>query len=219
MTKKGSKLIFFDLDGTLVDGYEYIWQYLYGYFGVEKMKADQLKGDYTQKKIEYGEWVLGCIGILVEAGMDKSRLESALCRLQPTKGAHETLDKLRQRGYKIYVVSGGVDTVIKAVLGSDIMFDGVAINKLVFSNSGEICNVTPTKYDMENKAKYIQKTAKENGTSASRCIFVGDNLNDIDAAAAAGVSIAFNCKSPELSRASTHNVESRDLRDILRYTP
>jgi phosphoserine phosphatase len=48
-------------------------------------------------------------------------------------------------------------------------------------------------------------------------VFVGDNYNDVAAMRAAGLGIAFNCKSEELAQVADVVVAGRDLREILKY--
>jgi phosphoserine phosphatase len=58
--------------------------------------------------------------------------------------------------------------------------------------------------------------AREN-VSLARCAFVGDHLNDLAAARAAGLAIAFNPKSPELEAAAQVVLRGPDLRVILEH--
>lgn len=46
---------------------------------------------------------------------------------------------------------------------------------------------------------------------------MGDNVNDVEAALAAGTSIAFNAKSDKLVQVATYHLETSNLKDILTY--
>lgn len=212
------KLIFFDLDGTLVDGFEYIYQHLWEYFGVEKEQTHEVLKKYLRGEITYEAWVQNDVRLLREAGATKTTILKAIGLLRPMKGAIDTLEELKKRGYKIFVVSGGIDLVVDAVFPAhEHLFDEIFINRYFFDEKGHIAKAVPTKYDMEHKATCIKDTAAKYGADPIDCVFVGDNVNDIKASVAAGVSIAFNAKSSELVEVATHHVESNDLRDILQY--
>jgi len=214
-----AKLIFFDLDGTLVDGFEYIYQHLWEYFGVEKEQTREVLKKYLRGEITYDAWVQNDVRLLREAGATKTTILKAIGLLKPMKGAVETLEELKKRGYKIFVVSGGIDLVIEAVFPEHRhLFDEIFINQYFFDDDGQITKAVPTKYDMEHKATCIKDTAVKYRVEPNDCVFVGDNVNDVDAALVAGTSIAFNAKSAELVDAATYHVESNDLRDILQYT-
>lgn len=213
-----TKLIFFDLDGTLIDGYEYIYQHLWEYFGVDTTETRKVLKQYLNKEVTYEEWVMNDVRLLQEAGATKPKILEAIKSLRPMKNAVAVLRALRERGYKIFVVSGGIDLVIEAVFGlNNNLFDDEFINKYEFDESGNLIGATPTKYDMEHKATCLKDVSTRYGLAPKDCIFIGDNVNDVDAALLAGTSIAFNSKSEQLVEAATHHVKSSDLNDILQY--
>jgi phosphoserine phosphatase SerB len=214
-----TKLIFFDLDGTLVDGMEYIYQHLWEYFGVNKDLTRQTIQKYLNKEISYEEWVNTDIKLLQDAGATKQNIMDAIMDLHPMEGAINTLRALKNMGYKIIVVSGGIDLVLEAVYGDEakVLFDEVFINKYKFDESGKLTGAESTKYDMEDKGTCIRDMAAKYNVDIAACVFVGDNENDVAAALVAGKSIAFNSKSERLVEVSTHHVESNDLREILQF--
>ena len=66
--KKKSKVVIFDLDGTLISGIEYIYSHLWEYFDVAHEKHKQPVLDYLNKRITYEQWVKEDIRLLKEAG-------------------------------------------------------------------------------------------------------------------------------------------------------
>lgn len=211
-----AKLIFFDLDGTLIDGYEYIYVHLWEYFGVDLNETREALKRYFSGKITYEEWVGNDVRLLRSAGATKAKILQAISSLRPMKGAIDTLRELRQKGYRIFVVSGGIDLVVDAIFPDHAdLFEQVYINRYVFNDDGTINHAIPTKYDVEHKATCIKDVARKFGQTPADCVFVGDNVNDVQAALTAGTSIAFNSKSEELVQVATHHVQSNDLSDIL----
>jgi phosphoserine phosphatase len=156
------------------------------------------------------------VRLLREAGATKATILKAIGQLRPMRSAIETLEELRRSEYKIFIVSGSINLVVEAVYPAHLhLFDEIFINRFYFDEAGLITHAVPTKYDMEHKATCIKDTATRYKVDINDCVFVGDNINDVEAALVAGVSIAFNAKSDELVQAATHHVESNDLRDIL----
>ena len=212
-------LVFFDLDGTLVDGYDYIYQHLWGYFGVEKAQTREVLQKYLRKEISYPEWVKNDVRLLQGAGATKAKILEAVQVLKPMEGAVTTVRTLQAHGFKVFVISGGIDLVIEAVFGDAAaeLFTDVFINRYIFDENGNLIDAVPTPYDMEHKATCIKVTAEKYGLTPEDCYFIGDNENDVDAATLAGTSIAFNNKSDMLAQVATHTVDSKNLEDILPF--
>src|SRR5688500_17856217 len=118
MTKK-LRLAFFDLDGTLIDGFEYIYQHLWEYYGVEKEQTREVLKQYLRGEISYEDWVKNDVRLLQEAGATRESMLEAIGKLYPMTGAIETIKTLQANGFKIFVLSGGIDLVVDAVFGTD----------------------------------------------------------------------------------------------------
>jgi HAD superfamily phosphoserine phosphatase-like hydrolase len=217
-TTATQKLIFFDLDGTLVDGLEYIYQHLWEYFGIDKARPKAALQRYLRGEITYPEWIAHDVALFQEVGATKASILEAVQVLYPMEGVFEVLETLSRRGHKLFVLSGSMDLLVGAVLGDGAtFFEDIFINRYIFDDRGHIVRAIPTKYDMEHKATCIKDMARKYDVDIEDCIFIGDNINDVDAALVAGTSIAFNCKSDKLVQAATHHVASNDLRDILQH--
>ncbi len=217
---KQRHLVFFDLDGTLIDGLEYSWIHMYEYYNIDRETTKQLFGMYMSNELTYSEWTKACVELLVAAGADRSSLARCFENVKLHDGASLVLSELKARGYQLFVVSGSVDVAMDAVDPSlKTHFDDVFINQLIFDTEDMLVGVKPTPYDMEGKALCIADTCKKYGVPISEAVFVGDNDNDVHAAAVAGISIAFNSTSSELAKAATFNVDQKDLRAILKHIP
>ena len=210
------KLIFFDLDGTLLDGLEYSWTLLWEYFGIPSELHRAPIKKYLAGTITYQEWVDYDVKLLQDHGATKARITAAFANIKPHLGAIECLEELKKRGYKIFVISGGVDFAVTIGLGEhERLIDEIFINKLYFDKAGQLTHADATPYDLEHKATGIKEIAERHGVEPESCIFVGDNDNDVHAALAAGASIAFNSTSEPLIEAATHHIKTKDLRAIL----
>ncbi|MBI2798203.1 HAD-IB family phosphatase [Candidatus Saccharibacteria bacterium] len=218
MKDEQTKLIFFDLDGTLTDGCEFVFGHVWDYFNLDHELSKKLIADFNAGRLSYEDWVKEDIRIFKEAGVTRDEMIRSFGKIYVTKGAHEVLGVLKGENYKIFVVSGGIDLVIYHLFPHwQEIFEDIFINKYIFDPQGSIADAIPTPYDFEHKATCIRDMAKKYGVNIDQTVFVGDNHNDIHAAIAAGTSVAFNCKSDQLVQVATHHVESNDLRDILPY--
>jgi phosphoserine phosphatase len=208
-------LVCFDVDGTLVDDTVFIWQTLHDHFATDPAARRRAHDDFFAGRITYADWFGWDLRLLSAAGATRSRIREVLEMLRPMEGAREALLDLHGRGHTLAIVSGSLDIVV-AHLFSDIPFKHVLLNHLEFGDDGRIAGGTPTPYDLEGKADGLRELCRREGIAPARAAFVGDNVNDLWIAKAAGLSIAFNCKSDELRAACHLEVPGRDLRAVAR---
>ena len=72
----------------------------------------------------------------------------------------------------------------------------------------------PTPYDLDGKADGLRALARQENLTPEQTAFIGDNDNDIWIAKAAGLAIAFNCKSDALRSICHAEVTVKDLRAL-----
>ena len=213
-------LICFDVDGTLIDdedGTSNIWRQIHIYCGDEGLN-DQRFDEFMRGDITYAEWVDLDIGDWQAEGVTEEMMLSAVSQLQLMNGARETAFELVRRGYRLAVISGSLNIGLDNLF-PDHPFRPVFINRVFFHENGEISHWEATPFDLEHKSLALHELAAEEGLSLDECAFIGDNFNDIDVARAAGFSVAFNCKSPELETVASEVIHEKDLRKILPFFP
>ena len=209
-------LVCFDLDGTLVDDTIYIWKTLHRDLKTDGAKRKKAQEDFFAKKITYAQWFNNDLKLMREAGAVKSAFIKILNTLKPMQGAKKTLQTLKANGHKIAVISGSLDIVVDHLF-ADFAFDHILINKIYFNKNGTIKGGTPTMYDMEGKANGLEELCQLENITTAKAAFIGDNINDIHIAKAAGFSIAFNCKSPLLSQICNVEIHQKDMTKILKH--
>jgi HAD superfamily phosphoserine phosphatase-like hydrolase len=213
-----NKLVFFDLDGTLLTGMEYSWQHLWQYFNVDKSLTKPLAVKYFSGEITYEAWVDACCDLLKERSITLKMLEEAFSEITPVEGAREVLYTLKDKGYLLFVISGGISVALDVGLPEEkALFEAVFINQFNFDERGVLLSAIATPYDGESKATCVLDMAAQYDSKLEDTVFIGDNDNDVAAARTAGISIAFNSKSEELNKIATHVATTDDLREILAY--
>jgi phosphoserine phosphatase len=213
------KLIVFDLDGTIFDGTESIWQTLHEFFGIEKHPERMgTKERYISGKISYREWAEKDIDLMRRHGANRETIMKAFSKVKLMEGSIETLEILKKKGFKIGIISGSLDVLLnKLIPNHNKLFDYVYINKLSFDKEGKITKLESTPFDLANKARGLEEICRFEGISPKECIFVGDHDNDVEVSKISGFAIAFNSKSKGLNKVADVIVRKKDLREILKY--
>lgn len=213
------KLICFDVDGTLIDdgdGQLNIWKQIHRRFGVSDEENDRRFEQFRRGEITYTEWVDIDVGGWQAGGVTRDMILSVVAELQLMRGARETAFELVRRGYRLCVISGSIEIGLENLF-PDHPFRPVFINRIFFSPDGRISGWQATPFDLEEKSLALRRVAEEEGLSVKECAFVGDNYNDVDVAAIAGFSIAFNSKSKDLDAVASEVICEKDLSRILPY--
>lgn len=211
---KPPALVAFDVDGTLVDDTIFVWETLHESFGTDRAARAAAQADYMAGRITYADWFEHDIRSLLALGADRDGMLAAIAGMRPMAGAHETLAALRHAGVVLVVISGSLDFVLDRLFPNHPFAD-VLINHVGFAADGRLAEWRPTPFDMDHKAAGLRHLAAKHGVPLERCAFVGDHFNDVEVARAAGLGIAFNCKSAALLEAADVWVDSQDLRDVL----
>jgi len=212
------RMVCFDLDGTLIDKTVFIWSTLHEHFASDPQKRKQAAEDYHSGRISYPDWFETDLQLLKAGGADREGISRTLSSLKLTKGARECLRTLKARGYKLGLISGSIDVVLKHFFPEQ-PFDHVLINSINFDENGQIAGGTPTPYDLEGKAEGLFELAGREGLSAGQCAFVGDNFNDLPVMKAAGFSVGVFVKDPKVVEAVDLHFQGDDLRDLLPHFP
>jgi phosphoserine phosphatase len=210
------RLVAFDVDGTLVDsrGRKVIWQLLHERFGGDsKVNAARFQA-YLRREITYAEWVDLDIGQWVQADATRDQMAEVISRdLYLVPGARETVSALCDRGFRLAVISGTLDLTLE-LLFPDHPFEEVFTNRIWFDPDGRIAGWEATRYDMEGKAEALVQIARRMDLEPAQTVYVGDNINDLQVMAMAGLAVAYEPKHPSVS-AAAHAVVQGDLRGLL----
>jgi len=214
------QLVAFDVDGTLVESADgrVVWQLLNAAHGDSPEENRRRYLAFMAGEITYPEWVNLDIGSWQASGATRQDLAGTIAKgLFPAPGALRTANELLARGYRLAVISGTLDLTLELLL-PDHPFEVVFTNKIWFDDGGLIAGWEATPYDNAGKAEALERVAAGMGLTPADAAFVGDNINDLQVMARAGLAVAFNPKAPEVEAAADHVLRD-DLRGLLDLLP
>lgn len=210
------RLAGFDMDGTLIQG-RLVFA-LADSFGLSgKVRAIQAGGTAGHEQTK-------AIAALF-VGLTKNDLESAIESIPLTKNCERTIAELRQKDYKIGIISDSY-TAAAGIVADRLQLDFVAANELEMENDkltgkvrmplgwdeiGCFCKISVC------KRYHLEKHARQYGVSMENTLAVGDTRSDICMIRRAEVGIAFMPKDNEVATATDKVVQEPDLIKILEF--
>ncbi len=203
------KLAVFDFDSTLMDG-ETI-DFLAKPLGLEK-KVAGITERAMAGELDFFDSLSTRVALL--EGLEKSKVEEICQNLPMMNGAMEVVAGLKKRGYKVICFSGGFRTATTPAckqLGVDADFSNVLHEKngILTGKVGGDMMFSFSKGDMLERLQNLL------GINSIDTLVVGDGANDLSMFKYADTRVAF-CAKPILKEASTHIIDTKDLREILK---
>ncbi len=186
--RKGKRLVFFDMDQTLLD-MEVIDEMARaaGCFDeVARVTEKAMRGDLDFED-SLRQRVAFLKGLRVEA------LERIRDGLRLSAGARPLVATLKRLGYRVGVVSGGfryfADHLVET-LGLDFAY----ANQLEIRDGALTGRVTGEVIDGAAKARLVHEVAAESGVTLDQTVAIGDGSNDRLMLGQAGLGIAYNAR-------------------------
>jgi len=228
-SKKKIKMIFFDMDGVLfhIEGYNEngqsvaisTWNVLFDHLGIynehERLKKMFINGQL----LSYMEWTNEACRVLQKHNLTKDKFMEVINNRSLMKGAKETLEKLKKRGYKTAVITGSFKILAERARNLLDLDEAIAHCDLIFDQLGNLKKWRLRPCDFTGKIEYFKGLIRKFGFKPSESAFIGDNVNDIPIFKEVGLSIAFNCQKEEVKKAAQVVIDKKDLREILKYFP
>lgn len=206
--RKNKRLVFFDMDSTLVD-MEIIDEMAKraGVFReVSRITEKARRGD-----IDFEEALTQRVALL--KGLRVKELEEIRKEMRLSEGVEELVGILKRLGYKLGVVSGGFHyfaDYLKERLGLDFAY----ANRLEVKGGKLTGRVVGEIVDNTFKAKIIHMLASQEGILLDQTVAVGDGANDILMLGQAGLGIAYNAKG-RLDRVANMSLGRARLKNLL----
>ena len=206
--RKNKRLIFFDMDSTLVD-MEIIDEMALRagvYREVSRITEKAMRGDF-----DFEESLIQRVALI--KGLTVSELTEIRNNMRLSQGVEELTTTLRWLGYKLGVITGGFDffsDYLKEKLGFDFAF----ANKLEIKNGVLTGRIVGPIIDATQKARIVNQTSCDHGILLDQTVVVGDGANDALMLGQAGLGIAYNAKKG-VDRAANVSLGRSRLKNIL----
>jgi phosphoserine phosphatase len=186
--RKNKRLIFFDMDSTLVD--MEIIDEMARQAGTHRAVA-RITEKAMQGELDFEEALIQRVALL--KGLRVEVLAGIRDNLKLSDGVEDLAQALKWLGYKTGIVTGGFDffaDYLKEKLGFDYAYaNGLEIEKGVLTG-----RVTGQIVDAAEKARLVNETACQLGILLDQTVVVGDGANDALMLGQAGLAIAYNGK-------------------------
>lgn len=211
----------FDFDGTLTKKSNEIWTKMWS--AIDGLEADKkLYNQYKNKEIDYIEWCKKIEEEFQARNFTQEILFTIGSKIELMDNLEETLKLLKDNGYHLYIVSGGVKSIIYYKLGDLVKyFDGIYACDFVFDGKGNLLEIVPTKYEEEGKKIFIDEYCAKTKTTPKEISFVGNGDNDEYVYMSGCKTICINPTKYTNHRDSKiwHNVicDAKDMRVILEF--
>ena len=206
--RKNKRLVFFDMDSTLVDMeiIDEMAQRAGVFREVSRITEKAMRGD-----IDFEESLTQRVALL--KGLKVEELEKIREDMKLSEGAGDLVDTLKRLGFKLGLVSGGFDyfsDFLREKLGLDFSY----ANQLEIKNGALTGKVLGKIVDNTYKAKIVNMVSSEQGVLLDQTVAIGDGANDVLMLGQAGLGIAYNAKE-KLERAANMSLGRARLRNIL----
>lgn len=191
------------------------WAWVHRHYGVnnEESVREYLEGridDYEFMRRDIALWrrVLGREVTLED-------VEEPIRNIELTPGAAELVKGLKKRGYRVGIISGGLDLLAERLLREGIELDfylanGVEVKEGVLTGEGVL------RVPLKEKDRVLLSLLETYYPCTETLVVVGDTVVDIPMLRMADLAIAFRPEIEEVAKAAHIRVEGEDLREILK---
>jgi len=186
--RKGKRLVFFDMDRTLVD-VEVIDEMARaaGVHGeVARVTEKAMRGD-----LDFADALRHRVALL--KGLRVEELERIRQGMRVSEGAERLVATLKRLGYRMGVLSGGF-TFFAEPLAETLGLDFAYANTLEMRDGKLTGRLVGDILDGAAKARLVHAVAGEMGVLLDQTVAIGDGMNDSLMLAQAGLGIAYNAK-------------------------
>ena len=180
------RLIAFDFDGTLSDSEMTVL--LARRAGVEAEVAE-ITERAMNDELSYAESLQERAALL--EGLPEKDVTAAYGEVSLRPGAGRLIERLREEGHEVAILTGGFDRGVEAALDSaDVEVDHLIANRLPIRGGRLNGNVGGPLVE-GTKDEALEDLAEEVGVPMARTVAVGDGANDLPMLEVAGLSVGY----------------------------
>ncbi|USN87607.1 MAG: HAD family phosphatase [Candidatus Nomurabacteria bacterium] len=190
MQGQGIKLICLDLDSTLIP--DNSWFKLNLAFGITAKEDEEMFKAYISGQLEYSAWLDKLAALYKERGLANADLaKKVLLDYELKPEIKEVMGYLRDRSYKLVIISGSFLMLTRAVAG-ELGIDRYEANtELQFSENGDFIDIKSGGEEKFAKVRYLEAVCSELGITLTECACIGDGRNDAEIFKKTGHGIVF----------------------------
>jgi phosphoserine phosphatase len=219
------KAIVFDFDGTLTrpDLNRTTWERLWTQLGYTDNECGKLAYRFFTGEIDHDKWCQLTLEKFKARGLREDAVVALGESLELIEGFGTTIERLKQAGIHLYIVSGSIRDVVTAALGEyNKFFDRVEANIFSYTHDADrvITHIAGTKYDFAEKANFIKLVAEDLHIPASQILFIGNSINDEDVKRLSGAKTLLvnpHFTTPSSKKWDAYIPHMKSLEEILPY--
>ena len=209
------KTVVFDFDGTLTKKSNEIWRNIWVKLDATDID-DMLYNKVKSGELKYEDWTKEITKEYIKRGFNKTTLNELTNNIQMMNNLEIALKELKNKGYDLRILSGGIDYVIEALLKDNIQyFSDIRCNKFVFDKDGYLLNIIDTDSDHEGKGRYVRNLIQKYNCDPKDIIFVGNGNNDRFVASTGCITLCINPNGTNHLDKNVWNLYIEDSDDLL----
>ena len=216
MAHERPTVVVFDCDGVLVDAVS-SWRTLHDAFGTDNAVnlTRFIRGELTDVEFMRSDIQMWKA---VQDPIHKDEIFRAYAGVKLMPGAREVVDRLKQEGVYVAIVSAGVDVFVSSIASMLDVDDWIA-NGFVFDDNGFLTDEGVCRLHATGKGEIIERMLEVQGFDAASCVSVGDSEMDLSMHVEKSRFIGFNpsraSSEAAFEDAGVPVVRVKDLREIL----
>jgi len=213
------KIVCFDVNGTLVDWNS--WDLFTESHPESKKEIESIFDKLYRKEIKKEQfWKDLSLAFKKTGKANKDYIcDVWMKNCQMKDGAEDVINYLKEKGYKIYLISCSIDLYLQCLVDKFDLSGYYAGSYFVFDEKGDLIEIQSRctdSYQKTFKEQSLNDIMQKEGVSAEEVIHVGDAENDIEIFKMTKHGIAMNSECEELLKESWKQIkELKELKEIL----
>jgi len=173
-------------------------------------KWDSLDEMYLHRRITKREVLVSQYKLL--QGMKLADILREVSKVEVVKNVRETVEKLQGHRIRVVLLTDNPDFVC-AYLIERFGFEGYVGSKVGIKNGTVTGEIEP----LPDKRVGLRKYCAWTGIPPSRCVHIGDWINDIPVFRIVRYSVALNAQTEKIKASASYHIETDDLLDVYRH--